>query len=145
MTLLPFFDWAQHTALGELARSSQLGYSILESFHLLGICLWLGPVSLVNLRHFGLGFGNPSPQALLADLRRYMLGGIALSLATGLLLFLSEALKLYNDPVFPVKMSLLAAALVFQFSINLRQGSKLTAAISQLLFCSVVVCGKMLA
>ena len=150
MTLQPFFEWAQQAALGDLVRSSQLGYSILESFHLLGICLWLGPVSLINLRHLGIGIVSQTPQALLADLRRYMLGGIALSLATGALLFLSEASKLYGDPVFPIKMSLLALALLFHFGLHLRlvqrgSATKLTASLSQLLLLSVAVCGKMLA
>ena len=58
MTLLPFFDWCQETALAQLVRNSPVYSPIVDVLHLFGLILVFGPVMLINLRLGGVHFAG---------------------------------------------------------------------------------------
>ena len=47
-TLLPAFEWLQHTYLGETIRHSAALIALLEIIHLIGMALLLGTILMVD-------------------------------------------------------------------------------------------------
>jgi hypothetical protein len=116
--LLPFFEWCEASALGELVRSSLWLFPAIECVHLLGLVLLGGAVLLVDLRLLGLGLRD-QPVKVVADAgHRLLLAGIALMIVTGVPLFLSEAIKCYYSTSFWVKILTLVPAIVFALTIR---------------------------
>ncbi len=118
MTVLPFFEWCEATFLGQSIRDSLWLFPVIEAVHLVAFAALGGAVLLVNLRLLGLLFRS-HPVARLAEAARpWQRGSFALSLATGSLLFLSEPMKLYYSEPFWIKISCLALAVVFDFTVR---------------------------
>ena len=118
--LLPFFEWCDATALGAAVRNSLWLFPAIEAVHLLGLCLLGGSLLVVDLRLLGVGLKRQTIAELAAQLRPWLLGAIGVMIATGLLLFLSEAVKCYYNQSFWVKMTTLPIALVFTFTVRAR-------------------------
>jgi hypothetical protein len=118
MSLLPFFEWCEATALGEAIRSSLWLFPVIESFHLLALALIGGAVLLVDLRLLGWGLRTRSVAEVASDAQPWLIGGLAVMLSSGILLFLSEALKCYYSDAFWTKMEALGPALLFTFTIR---------------------------
>jgi len=116
--LLPFFQWCETTAISGALKASPWAFAVIESVHLLGLSVIGGAVLLVDLRLLGLGLKDQR----LADVARaafpWLVGSLAVMLVTGILLFLSEPLKCYDSRPFWVKMTSLALAMTFTFTIR---------------------------
>src|SRR5262245_41341627 len=118
MSLLPFFTWCEKSAIGEAIRNSQWLFPAIESVHLLGLIVIDGAVLVVDMRLFGLGL-RQQPVALLArDAQPWLIGGLMVMLTTGILLFLTEAIKCYYSAAFAVKMTSLFLAVLFTFTVH---------------------------
>lgn len=118
--LLPFFRWADHTAVAVFIRDSTWIFALLEVFHLFGLTLLLGTLTVIALRMCNLGMTSQTLPEVASDTYPFMIGGMAVSIGSGLLLFVSEALKCYSSVPFFIKMSLLFAGLVFTFTFQRR-------------------------
>ena len=116
MSILSFFTWCEQTWLGEALRASKWLFPVVESFHLLALAVIGGAVLLVNLRLCGLGLRTPAAQ-LWRDTKPWLLGSLVILIASGLLLFTSEAIKLYYSDAFRVKMVSLLLAVIFTFTV----------------------------
>lgn len=116
--LLPLFERAEASWLGQVVRDSLWLFPAIESVHLLGLCLLGGAVLVVDLRLLGLGLRSPSAAVVARAATRWLYSGVAVMLSTGLLLFLSEAVKCYHNPSFRVKMATLPFALLFTFAVR---------------------------
>lgn len=118
MSLLLFFEWCENTAIGSAIRNSLWLFPVIESIHLLALALIGGAILVVDLRLLGLGL-RPQPVARLArDVQPWLGGGLAVMVASGFLLFLSEAIKCYYSPAFWTKMTFLVPAMVFTFTVR---------------------------
>ena len=95
MSLLPFFTWCEQSAIGEAIRNSQWLFPVIESVHLLALVLIAGAVLVVDMRLFGLGLRQQPVAQLARDAQPWLIGGLMVMLTTGILLFLSEAIKCY--------------------------------------------------
>jgi hypothetical protein len=115
--LLPLFHWVDTSWLSREIRASTWQFAIFEMIHLLGLTMVLGSLMVLDLRLFGVGMRRLRPAELARDLSAWMLSGLAIISISGVLLFFGEPMKLYGSPSFHVKMGLLAAAIVFQFTI----------------------------
>ena len=116
--LLPFFKWCDSTWLGETIRSSRIYFPVIETFHLLALTVLFGAVIVLNLRLCRLIMKHQPVQQLAKDLSPWALSSLVVILVSGVLLFLSEAMKCYASKPFQVKMMFLFAALIFHFSIH---------------------------
>ena len=116
--LLSFFRWADHIWIAVLIRDSTWAFALVEVFHLFGLTLLLGTLVVVNLRLFGFGLGNHSLKVVAADALPFTLIGMTATIVSGILLFVSEAMKCYASIPFFIKMALLAAALLFTFTFH---------------------------
>jgi len=118
MSLLPFFTWCEQSAIGEAIRNSQWLFPVIESVHLLALVLIAGAVLVVDMRLFGLGLRRQPVAQLAREVQPWLIGGLMVMLTTGVLLFLSEAIKCYYSPAFTVKMTSLFLALIFTFTVR---------------------------
>ena len=146
------FDWFEYTTLGIVVRESVWMFPVIEAVHLLGLCLLGGTVLTVDLRMLGLGLRRQTIGELAGYLRPWLVGAVGLMLVTGVLLFLSEAVKCYYSQSFLVKMITLPVALVFTFTVRAwiaaagglqaSARTRLAAAVSMLLWFTVAAAGR---
>src|SRR5438105_2080001 len=118
MSLLPFFEWCEYSAVGETIRNSLWLFPVIESFHLLALVVIGGAVLVVDLRLFGWGLRNQPVAQLATDAQRWLIGSLAVMIVSGILLFTSEATKCYYHAAFWVKMTSLLLAIVFTFTVR---------------------------
>ena len=114
MTLLPFFDWCQETALAQLVRNSPVYSPIVDVLHLFGLILVFGPVLLINLRLGGVILRDQPAAELAGILWPWFKRGLVISAVTGVVFFIGSAIKMYSNPPFYFKMATLGIALTFQ-------------------------------
>jgi hypothetical protein len=150
MDLLPFFEWCENTGLGQFVRQSQWLFPVIEALHLVALAFLGGAVFIVDLRMLGAGVRNHGIPAMARDIRPWLVGSLTAMIVTGLLLFLSEAVKCYYNTSFWVKMTTLGAAIAFTFIIRERVaqydtvtiGGRLVAIISIGLWLVVAAAGR---
>ena len=102
-----------------MAASTWL-FPLIEAFHLLGLGLTAGSVLIVDLRLLGVGLIKQPAAQLWAGARPWLLGGVTLSVTSGIPLFLSESIKCYYSFPFWVKMTSLFLVLLFTFTVRRR-------------------------
>ena len=117
LSLLPFFTWCEGTSLGEAIRESKWLFPVIESFHLLGLAVIGGAALLVNMRLLGRGIKRQPVAQLWRDARPWLVGSLTVMIISGVLLFTSEATKLYYHDAFWVKMISLVLSIVFTFAV----------------------------
>ena len=150
-------QWLDQTYVGSAIRQSLWLFPAIETVHLLGMALLVVTVIAFDLRLLGLMF----LRARVSDLKRTLLpwswAGFGIQVVTGFLLFSSEAVKVYANPAFRLKMLLILLAgiqvLLFQ-QIGLRKlpdwdsspstpnSAKLAGCISLLLWLGIVAAGR---
>lgn len=116
--MLPLFQWFEATSIGTVVRESIWMFPVIECFHLLALALLGGTVLAVDLRVFGLGLRSLTAAELERRLRPWMTGALVTIIATGVPMFLSEAIKCYYSPPFWWKMGLLIAATGFTYTVR---------------------------
>lgn len=153
MSILSFFTWCENTSIGEAIRDSRWLFPAIESVHLLALAVIGGVVLVMNLRLLGLGLKRQPAAQLWRDTWPWFLGSLIVMLISGMLLFTSEATKLYYHEAFWVKMISLLLAMIFSFTIVRRVAladpgrvrplwGRAAAGISLLLWSTVGVCGR---
>lgn len=91
-------------------------FPVLECIHILGIVCGVGTAALVNLRLLGIGLPQNSPARLWRDAMPWTLGGLALAIFSGLLLFSIDPETYYVNLAFRFKMLFLLLAIGFYFT-----------------------------
>ncbi|HLI85333.1 MAG TPA: DUF6644 family protein [Bryobacteraceae bacterium] len=119
--LLDLFEWFNNSPLGAGIRASTWWYPILELVHSLGIIVLLGSIWMVDLRLLGLILRSRRVSDVAGRLLPWTWAGFAIQSASGILLSLSEAKRLYYIPYFWMKLALLVLAglnaLLFHFGV----------------------------
>ena len=118
MSVLHFFAWCEHSAVGGAIRSSNWLFPLIEAFHLLGLAVIGGAVLVVDLRLLGIGLRRQPVAQLARDAQPWLILSLMVMVATGALMFMSEAIKCYYHPAFWVKMMSLFLAIVFTFTVH---------------------------
>ncbi|MEX2594206.1 MAG: DUF6644 family protein [Anditalea sp.] len=154
-----WLQWLENTPLAASIRQSLWLYPSLEIVHIIGITVLVGAAFMFDLRL--LGFSKKLP---IKDLGRHLLSwsqrGLWLILPSGILLFISNAEALGNDPVFWIKLFLIFIGALNAFifhrfvikfhntwdeSISTPPKAKFSACISLLVWIAVITCGRLLA
>lgn len=118
--LLPFFSRCEHSWIGQSIQASVWLFPVIESVHLVGLGVIAGSVVIVDMRLLGIGLQSQSAAEVAENARPWMIGSLAVMFASGILLFLSEATKCYYSFPFWFKMTSLALAIVFTFTLKSR-------------------------
>jgi hypothetical protein len=147
------------TAAAMWMRESSWGYPAVEVVHLLGLALLIGAAGMWDLRLLGVARHIPV-SALAGYLLPGARAGFAVAVASGTLLFSSDAVALSSNPAFRVKLAVIAAALVNISVFHARAfgtvatwdagarppiGARVAAALSILLWVMAVVAGRWIA
>jgi hypothetical protein len=101
-------------------RSSPWLFPVIATIHLMGLAVIGGAVLLVDLRLLGLGLRRQPVRELAQDAERWLFRGVAVMVATGILLFMCFATKYYYLTFFWVKMAALCLVIVFTVSVRRR-------------------------
>lgn len=134
--------------MSDFLRQSLL-FPIIQSIHILGLTLLVGTIALVDLRLLGITMRRHAVVDLASGLVPWTFAGLLTVLVTGPLLFWADIPRYLDNPAFLAKMGLLAAALACNFTV--RRGAtrgprqRLAAALSLLLWSSVVLAGRAIA
>jgi hypothetical protein len=118
VSLLPFFEFCEQSAVGEAIRNSLWLFPVIESVHLLALTVIGGSVLVVDMRLFGLGLRNQPVAQLSRDAQPWLIGSLVVMFASGIPLFMSEAIKCYYHAAFWIKMTSLLLAILFTFTIR---------------------------
>jgi hypothetical protein len=124
MTLYHTAQNIEASALGQTIRESTWLFPAIESTHLLALALLGGSILIMALSILGWGLKTPLTE-LYKSAHRYWNGAVIVLLITGVLLGISEPVKLYGRQAFWVKMISLAVALAvtyFVFNPLVRRG-----------------------
>jgi hypothetical protein len=116
--LYPFFEWCEASTIGSGIRNSMWAFAVIESVHLLALAAIGGAVLVVDMRLLGLGLRRQPIAEVARNAYPWFVGSLIVMLVTGVALFLSEAVKCYYSTPFWVKMSSLALATAFSFTVR---------------------------
>lgn len=115
MNLVQFLGWLQESPPILLLRgANHLVIEITEVAHVMGLVAFLAALLLVDLRLLGLGLTRQAVAEVARAAAPLFRGGLALTLATGTILFLSGPVRYVENAAFPPKMAVLLAALLVQ-------------------------------
>lgn len=151
--------WLQGTAVAVWTRESPSiwAYPTVLMLHTVGLGVLVGANAVIDFRL--LGFAPRLPISSLAPLYRFMWAGLAVNATTGALLFASDATTKARQPIFYVKLTLIALALAATAMIrravergrasgdadlSARPGRRL-AALSLLLWAGAIAAGRLMA
>jgi hypothetical protein len=147
------------SALGVAMRQSLWLYPIVEIVHLTGIALLVGSVAMLDLRLLGLSRSVPV-RRLASHILPWTAASFVLIVPSGLSMFVAHAGDFIASPVFVLKVCLILAggvnAAVFhagifrgvaEWDVNRAPpaAARAAAALSLLLWVSVIACGRLLA
>jgi len=146
--------------LGDTLRQSLWLYPLVEVAHILGLALLVGAIVAFDLRLLGVRAPLLPADALSRLLLPVAVTGFALTIPTGILLFVTEATALIGNPAFLLKMTLLVLALVNIAVFHSRAGHRMAnwtvddrppqaarfaGAASLALWIAILACGRLIA
>lgn len=159
MAVIEILQQLHDTELGTALRESLYMYPLVEGIHLVGLALSVGLILVTDLRLVGLFLKDLPVKDVLHQLRPWVLIGFALTFITGILLLWADGPRIWEIPVFPLKLVLIVLAGInaiwFEFKygrkaevlatgVALPQGAKLAGWVSLLTWTAVVICGRLI-
>jgi Family of unknown function (DUF6644) len=141
--------------MADFIRQS-LWFPVIQSVHMIGLTLLVGTVSLVDFRLLGIGMRRHTAAEVASALAAWTWAGLLTVAVTGPLMFWSDLTRYPHNPAFLAKMVLLAMALAGHLTLHRRvvaessrkdgpAGGRLAAALSLVLWSSVVVAARLIA
>jgi hypothetical protein len=116
-------NWIEATRVATAVAESATLTAWLSAVHVVGFALVTGAALVANLRGLGALFARTAAPDVLVPANRAILLGLAVSVATGALLFAARAADAAANGTFQLKMLLLLAAATFQFAVIGRSGA----------------------
>jgi len=110
VSLLSFVEWLASTPGSIALHESQYMYSIVESTHVLGLCLFLGTLLSVDLRMTGVLLKRVPVNEVVARVLPWTFAGFAVMVVTGVVLFYAIPVRSYQSVFFRIKVVLLILA-----------------------------------
>jgi hypothetical protein len=155
-----FCKWLANTPGSIALHESLWVYPIVESVHVLVLCLFLGLTVMLDLRLLGVTFRGARVSEVAERLMPWMMAGFVLMVASGSLLFYAIPVRTFQNIFFRVKLAMLIAAglnvWVFNSTIHRTvavwdldavppKRARVAAGLSLALWASIVVAGRMIA
>jgi hypothetical protein len=160
MSLLAFCHWLENTPGSMALHESIWVYPIVESVHVLTLCVFLGLTVMLDLRLLGAALPATPASQILRRFLPWTVAGFAVMVASGALLFYAIPVKTYLNIFFRLKVAFLLMAglnvAVFQatawrtvayWDLDPRPpiGARLAGGVSLALWAAIVICGRMIA
>jgi hypothetical protein len=131
-------------------NDSEWAFPLAECVHIGGFAIGVGSIALVDFRMLNLGFRQETAARILRYTEIWTVLALVFVVFSGATLFVSQAGIYLVNLIFPIKMYMLLAALIYNFTIHRKVAtmenpppmlSKMVAVISLLLWVSVVFGG----
>ena len=160
MCLLGFCQWLGSTPGSIALHESIWAYPIIESVHVLTLCVFLGLAVMLDLRLLGVTLVRVRASEVEGRLLPWTIGGFAVMVLTGALLFYAIPVKTYLNVFFRAKVVFLVLAgmnvAVFERTIARSMDrwdfdpvppfrARLAAGVSLVLWAGIVIAGRMIA
>jgi hypothetical protein len=160
MSPLGICEWLEKTQWSIALHESLWVYPIVESVHVLTLCLFLGTAILLDLRLLGLTLRRVPVSQVVRQLQPWNRIGFAVMVISGGLLFYAIPVRSYQNIFFRIKVALLLLAGLNAFVFHSRiyrtvkewelaltapRAARLAGAFSLFLWAGVVVAGRMIA
>ena len=158
--MLKFCEWLASTPGSIALHESVWGYPIVESVHVLGLCLFLGLMVMIDLRLLGATMRKSPVSEVAAQLLPWTVAGFAVMVVSGALLFYGIPVRTYQNIFFRIKVALLILsgvnAWVFHSTVYRKvavwdldpippKAARIAGALSLLFWAGIVVAGRMIA
>jgi hypothetical protein len=155
--LAELISYFETSTLADNIRENDLLFPLIESVHVVAICLVVGSILAVDLRLVGLASVNRPVSRVTAGILPLTWGAFVLAVASGGLLFISNATKYLGNGFFVAKLCLIGAAglnmAIFHFisardlpfwenQARLPLRARLAGGASIVLWIAVVACGR---
>lgn len=108
--MLEFCQWLANTSGSIALHESLWGYPIVESVHVLTLCLFLGLAVMVDLRLVGATMVRTPASEVMRRLLPWEIAGFVVMVITGSLLFYAIPVKTYLNIFFRLKVLFLLLA-----------------------------------
>jgi len=137
-------------AVADALNGSEWVFALAECIHIGGFAVGVGSIALVDFRMLNLGLRHETAARILRYTEPWTLVALVFVLFSGLALFLSQTNIYLVNLIFPLKMYVLLAALVYNFTVHRKVAtmenpppalSKFVAIVSLLLWVAVVFGG----
>ena len=158
--MLKFCEWLASTPGSIALHESVWGYPIVESVHVLGLCLFLGLMVMIDLRLLGATMRKSPVSEVAARLMPWTVAGFAVMVVSGALLFYGIPVRTYQNIFFRIKVALLILsgvnAWVFHSTVYRKvavwdldpippKAARIAGGLSLLFWAGIVVAGRMIA
>jgi hypothetical protein len=159
MPLLSVLNWLQHTWWAVGIKESNFVFPVIEGSHILSLSFSVGMVMVLDMRLLRLSFRSQTVSMMMGQLMPWTVTGFAVMFITGMLLFSAQAVKVYGNTFFRIKMILMVLAGVNALYYQLRYypkmaeweggstplGVRIVAVLSLLFWIGVIACGRTMA
>src|SRR5260370_12166720 len=102
MFLLGFCEWVANTPGSIALHESRWGYSIVESIHVLSLCLFLGMAVMLDLRLLGVTMRRTAVSEVVGQLLPWTAAGFVLMVISGVLLFYAIPVRTFPNSFFRI-------------------------------------------
>ena len=155
--LQDFISYFENSGLADNIRENDVLFPLIESTHVVAICLVVGSILVVDLRLLGLASIHRSLSRVTSGILPLTWSAFAVAVASGTLLFISNATKYLGNGYFVAKLLLICAAglnMAIFHGISAKDlprwenetllplPARLAGGLSILLWVSVVICGR---
>jgi hypothetical protein len=160
VSLLGFCEWLAATPWSIALHESLFMYPLVESVHVLTLCVFVGMSVILDMRLLGLALRRVPASEVTDRLVPWMMAGFVVMFATGLLLFYAIPVRSYQNIFFRLKVIALVLAgtnaVAFHYGVHMRVGewdrdllppksARIAGAASLVLWAVIIVCGRMIA
>jgi hypothetical protein len=157
MSVTEFLATLESSGLANRIRDSLYLFPLIESTHVIGLSLVFGTIAIVDLRLLGIAGTRRPFTRIASDILKWTWVAFALTVVTGLLMFITNAGVYYNNFSFRTKMALLALSginmLIFELTAarsvqrwdkdsSAPLAGKTVAAVSLVLWISIIFFGR---
>lgn len=155
-----WFEWVEAFPSSIAFRESQYVYPATLTTHVVGMCLFVGLIVMMDLRLVGVANRSTPVTQVQKRLFPWQMAGMALSAITGLVLVYGQPMRFYGNVFFWIKMTMMALAglnawvfhrgtyhsvMRWDAAAQMPAGAKLAGAASVVLWTGIVVSGRLIA
>jgi hypothetical protein len=134
-----FVDWLAQTSLSTAIQVNEWVIPTLQSIHIVAIGVVLGSVFMVTLRILGLAARDQTVAETMARFGPWLWGGLAVLLATGIVMIIGEPARELLTLSFWMKMALVV------FVVLVRPRTPAQALVTLVVWLAIVVLGRLIA
>jgi hypothetical protein len=160
VSLLPVCEWLARTTGSTALRESLYTYPLVESIHVWTLAVFVGLAAILDLRLLGLALRQVAVTELAQRLGPWLVGGCAVMIVSGSMLFYAVPVRTYQSVWFRSKMVFLILAALnawlfhsgvyrsvasWDLAADIPRKAKVAGAVSIVLWAAIIFSGRLIA